>query len=72
MNLIISNKGEDRSKPIYSNGERLPQLAKAIIGNGWSDYGWHHIAIEFQLEVLDENNDVCSFVLYIVCYCHIK
>ena len=52
MNMIISNDGWDRSKPIYLNGERLPQLAKIIIGNGWSDKGWHHIAIEFQLEVL--------------------
>ena len=65
MNMVISNNALDRSKPIYVNGERLPQLAKAIIGNGWSDYGWHHIAIEFQLEVLDESNDVCSFVLYV-------
>ena len=65
MNMIISNQSSDYSKPIYAGGERLPQLAKNIIGNEWSDRGWHHIAIEFQLEVLDENNDVCSFVLYI-------
>ena len=65
MNMIISDEMWDRSKPIHSNGERLPQLAKNIIGNGWSDKGWHHIAIELQLEALDTNTDVCSVVMYI-------
>ena len=50
---------------IYSNNERLPRLAENIIGNGWSDRGWHHICFELQLEVLDANTDVCSVVMYI-------
>ena len=65
MNLIISDEMWDRSKPIYSNGERLPQLAKNIIGNEWSDKGWHHIAIELQLDVINASDDVCSIVMYI-------
>ena len=65
MNLIISDEMRDRSKPIYSNGERLPQLAKAIIGDGWSDYGWHHICFELHLAVLDANNDEISIKMYV-------
>ena len=65
MNLIISDERWDRSKPIYSNGERLPQLAKAIIGDGWSDYGWHHICFELHLAVLDANDDEISIKMYV-------
>ena len=65
MNLIISDEGWDWSKPIYENGERLPQLAKAIIGDGWSDYGWHHICFELRLAVLDEDNDEISIKMYV-------
>ena len=65
MNLIISDEMWDRSKPIYSNDERLPQLAKAIIGDGWSDYGWHHICFELHLAVLDSSNDEISIKMYV-------
>lgn len=57
--------GWDRYSFIFVNNERLPRLAKNIIGNGWSDRGWHHVCFELQLEELDTNNDVCSVVMYI-------
>ena len=50
---------------ISAYNERLPRLAESIIGNGWSDRGWHHVCFELQLEELNANYDVCSVVMYI-------
>ena len=57
--------GNGNANFIDAYNERLPRLAESIIGNGWSDRGWHHICFELQLEVLDVNTDVCSVVMYI-------
>ena len=62
MNWRIGNG--DNTKPIYYAGERLPWLARMIIGNGWSAQGWHHIANE--ISFYDWNNKLCvDFVLYV-------
>jgi hypothetical protein len=63
MNWIIKSGRED-AKPIYYAGERLPWLARMIIGNGWSAQGWHHIANE--ISFYDWDNKLCvDFVLYV-------
>ena len=63
MNWRIGSSG-DNTKPIYYAGERLPWLARMIIGNGWSAQGWHHIANE--ISFYDWNNKLCvDFVLYV-------
>lgn len=61
------NDGGNRYRFIdaLTNKEWLPRLAESIIGNGWSDRGWHHVCLELQLEELDASNDVCSVVMYI-------
>ena len=64
MSMQINNGG-NRYRFIDANSERLPRLAENIIGNGWSDRGWHHVCFELQLEELDANNDVCSVVMYV-------
>ena len=66
MSMQINNGGNRyRFIDALVNKEWLPRLAESIIGNGWSDRGWHHICFELQLEELDANNDVCSVVMYI-------
>ena len=63
MNWIIGS-GDLSKRPIYYEGERLPWLARMIIGNGWSAQGWHHIANE--VSFYDWNNKLCvDFVLYV-------
>ena len=63
MNWILGSRS-DNTKPIYYAGERLPWLARMIIGNGWSAQGWHHIANE--ISFYDWNNKLCvDFVLYV-------
>lgn len=45
--------------------QMLPNIAKNIIGNGWSDYGWHHICFELHLVAINQNQDECSVKMYV-------